>query len=119
MSPKARTDLRKGSSEAKFDVEEAGELRLAAAPQNPSQICEKLKFPSDCFRHFFGGGRRKMKRRGSPETRFGKVWGRSELISGGKRAFEVSSSGRSYYLRGLFYPRIKTLQKPCNLRSRQ
>ena len=34
--------------------------------------------------------RRKMKCRGSPETRFPEVWGRSEPSSGGKRPFEVS-----------------------------
>ena len=47
MSPKAPTDLRKGSSEAKFDEEEDGEVRLAVAPQNPGQNCEKLKFGSE------------------------------------------------------------------------
>ena len=35
--------------------------------------------------------RRKMKCRGSPETRFPEVWGRSEPSSGGKRPFEVSN----------------------------
>ena len=32
---------------------------------------------------------RKMKRRESSETRFGKVWARSEPSSGGKRLFEI------------------------------
>ena len=40
--------------------------------------------------------RRKMKRRGSSETRFGQVWGRSELISTGKRPFEVSKKNRKF-----------------------
>ena len=42
MSPKARTDLRKGVSRAKFDEEADGEVRLAVAPQKPCQNNEKL-----------------------------------------------------------------------------
>ena len=52
MSPKARTDLRKGSSEAKFDEQADGEVRLSVAPQNPSQNSEKLKFRSENFQKF-------------------------------------------------------------------
>ena len=39
-----RTDLRRGVSGAKFDAESDFEVRLAVAPQNPGQTCEKLNF---------------------------------------------------------------------------
>ena len=67
-----RTDLRIGGSRAKFDVEDDGEVRFAAAPPKPIKINEKLIFRSKNFADFFGR-RRKMKCRGLPETRFGKV----------------------------------------------
>ena len=37
-----RTDLRKGASKAKFDAGSDFEVRLAVAPQKPSQNSEKL-----------------------------------------------------------------------------
>jgi|AACY02.9.fsa_nt_gi hypothetical protein len=66
------TDLRKRKSGAKFDKQADFEVRLAVAPQKPSQNSKKLKFRSENFaKQFFW--HRKMNRRGSSETRFGKV----------------------------------------------
>ena len=42
-----RTDLRKGVSRAKFHGRSDFEVRLAVAPQNPSQNSEKLIFRSE------------------------------------------------------------------------
>ena len=68
-----------------------------------SQVLQNRHFAE----HFLGGWRkhfsdenvcrktnerRKMKCRGSSETRFPKVWGRTEPSSGGKRPFEVSKT---------------------------
>ena len=39
-----RTDLGIGCSEAKFDVEADGDVRLVAAPPKPDKIIEKLIF---------------------------------------------------------------------------
>ena len=44
-----RTDLRKGVSGAKFDAESDFEVRLAVAPQKPSQNCKKLIFRPENF----------------------------------------------------------------------
>ena len=68
-----RTDLRKGVSRAKFDAESDFEVHLAVAPQKPCQNSEKTIFRPDKFAVFFFVRRRKMKCRGSSETRFGKV----------------------------------------------
>ena len=67
-----RTDLRKGVSRAKFDAESDFEVHLAVAPQKPCQNSEKTIFRPEKFADFFFQ-RRKMKCRGSSETRFGKV----------------------------------------------
>ena len=56
-----RTDLRIGGSEAKFDVEADGDVRLVAAPPKPHKISEKLIFRSEDFAESFFR-RRKMKR---------------------------------------------------------
>ena len=48
-----RTDLRIRGSEAKFDVEADGDVRLVAAPPNPRKISEKLIFRSQNFAAFF------------------------------------------------------------------
>ena len=44
-----RTDLRTSVSRAKFDAESDFEVRLAVAPQKPSQNGEKLIFRSENF----------------------------------------------------------------------
>ena len=67
-----RTDLRIDVSGTKFDAESDFEVHSAVAPQKPGQNYEKLKFRSENFAELFFG-RRKMKRRGSSETRFGQV----------------------------------------------
>ena len=67
-----RTDLRKGVSRAKFDAESDFEVHLAAAPQKPCQNSEKTIFRPEKFADFFFRCR-KMKCRGSSETRFPKV----------------------------------------------
>ena len=67
-----RTDLRKGVSGAKFDAESDFEVHLAVAPQKPSQNSEITIFRSEHFADFFFR-RRKMKCRGSSETRFPQV----------------------------------------------
>ncbi len=84
-----RTDLRIGVSGAKFDAESDFEVRLAIAPQKPGQIDEKHSFRSNNFveKKFWC---RKMKRRESSETRFGKISGRTEPSLRGKRPFKVS-----------------------------
>ena len=83
-----RTDLRKGVSGAKFDAESDFEVRLAVAPQKPSQNCKKNDFSARKFRFFFR--RQTMKRWELSETRFGQVWRQSEPSLRGKRPFEVS-----------------------------
>ena len=75
-----RTDLRISLSSAKFDGEADFEVRLAVAPQKTSQNDEKRKFFGPNFRRFFFR-RRKIKRRESSETRFGKVSRQSKPIS--------------------------------------
>ena len=45
----SRTDLRIGGSEAKFDVEDDGEVRFAVAPPKPIEINDKLIFRSKNF----------------------------------------------------------------------
>ena len=47
-----RTGLRIGDSEAKFDVEVAGEVRFPIAPPKPSKNCEKSIFRSNFFAKF-------------------------------------------------------------------
>ena len=44
-----RTDLRIGRSRAKFDVEDDGDVRFAAAPPKPIEINEKMIFQSKNF----------------------------------------------------------------------
>jgi len=68
-----RTDLRKGVPGAKFDAESDSEVRLAVAPPKPDENCKKLKCCSKKKHLCFFARRRKMKRRGLSETRFGKV----------------------------------------------
>ena len=75
-----RTDLRLSLSRAKFDDDEDFEVRKFVDPPKPRQISEKQNFLSEIFaeknfRH------RKMKRRESSETRFGKVSCQSEPCS--------------------------------------
>ena len=65
---------------AKFQVNRS-HPRGVNGPSKFGKISKK-----NCFRH------RKMKRRESPETRFGKVSSQSEPSSGGKRPFEVWKS---------------------------
>ena len=49
-----RTDLRIGGSRAKFDVEDDGDVRFAAAPPKLYEINEKLIFRSKNFaKQFF------------------------------------------------------------------
>ena len=67
-----RTVLRKGASKAKFDAGSDFEVRLAIAPQKPGQNSIQLIFRSKTIADLFFK-RRKMKCRGSPETRFGKI----------------------------------------------
>ena len=52
---------------------------------------DEKQFPTKMFVEYFvlGG---KMNCRGSSETRFPQVWGRTEPSSGGKRPFEVSKN---------------------------
>ena len=88
-----RTDLRKGVSGAKFDAESDFEVRLAVAPQKPSQNCKKPIFRPENFAFFFR--RQKMKCWESSETRFGQVWRQSEPSLRGKRPFEVSKKNRN------------------------
>ena len=83
-----RTDLRIGVSGAKFDAESDFEVRLAVAPQKTSQNSEKLIFrPPKKVDLFFR--RRKMKCRGSSETRFDRRILSESLIFGDKRPFKV------------------------------
>ena len=67
-----RTNLWMGVSGAKFDAESDFEVRLAVAPQKPSQICKKLILLIRKVADFFFRPR-KIKCRGSSETRVGKV----------------------------------------------
>ena len=52
-----RTDLRKGVSGAKFDAESDFEVRLAVAPQKPSQNCKKPIFRPKNFAFFFSASK--------------------------------------------------------------
>ena len=74
---------------SKIAAEADFEVRLAVACQKPSLFGEKRKFLSKKFADFFFRGR-KMKRRKSSETRFGKVSCQSEPYSRRKRSFKVS-----------------------------
>ena len=86
-----RTDLRKGASEAKFDVEADFEVHLPhlpLAPPNPGENREKRNFQSKFLdEQFFL--HQKMKRQESSETRFPKVAQLYGPCSRGKRPFEV------------------------------
>ena len=84
-----RTDLRIGLSGAKFREQSDFEVRLAIAPQKPDQNGEKLIFLIRKIRRKFFCRRRKMKCRGSSETRFGKVSRRSEPSLRSKWPFKV------------------------------
>ena len=79
-----RTKLRISGSKAKAD----GEVRLSLNPQKPSEKLKKLFFRTEFFyqKKF---RRRKMKCRKSPEKRFDKFSWRTDVISKGKRPFEI------------------------------
>ena len=98
-----RTDLRISVSKAKFDEEADFEVHSAVARQKPRQISEKRKFRSENFAKK-NWGRRKMKRRESSETRFGKVSWRSEPCLRGKRPFEISETAVAF---GLSAPTVR------------
>ena len=83
-----RTDLRKGVSEAKFDVEAAGDVKNSKISRKSAENHEKpevfsKKIPKKFVR------RRKIESCKSSETRFPEVSCRSEPSSRGERAFEV------------------------------
>ena len=96
----ARTELIISVSKAKFDEEADFEVHWPPNPQNPSEKRKKLFFRTEKFRRIFFG-RRKMKRRESSETRFPEFSWRMDVISGGKRTFEVSKNFRNLFLKGL------------------
>ena len=84
----SRTDLRKGVSEAKFDVEAAGDVKNSAAPPKSAENHEKPKNfaktnPNKIFR------RQKIESCKSSETRFPEVSCRSEPSSRDELTFEV------------------------------
>ena len=83
-----RTDLRKGVSEAKFDVEAAGDVKKCLAPPKSAENHEKPEFflKKDSKKFF---RRRKIESCKSSETRFPEVSCRSEPSSRGERTFEV------------------------------
>ena len=79
-----RTDLRKGVSEAKFDVEAAGDVKNSKINRKSAENHEKPEiFSKKIFR------RRKIESCKSSETRFPEVSCRSEPSSRGERTFEV------------------------------
>ena len=95
-----RTDLRKGVSGAKFDAESDFEVRLAVAPQKPSQNCKKPIFRPENFAFFFR--RQKMKRWESSEMRFCNFSCRSKPSLRCKRTIE-GTDGRTK--KSQFFPR--------------
>ena len=89
MSPKGRTALQISPRGVKNAEEVAGDVRFCVAPQKMSENTKKQFFDRTFFAEKIFR-RRKMKRRESSETRFGKVSCQSEPCSRGKRPFEVS-----------------------------
>ena len=84
-----RTELRISASRAKNREQSDFEVQKCVAPQNPDKNIEKRNFETEKFAKIIFR-RRKMKCCKSSETRFGKVWGRTELCLRGKRSFEIS-----------------------------
>ena len=84
-----RTELRISASRAKNREQSDFEVQKCVAPQNPDKNIEKRNFETEKFAKIIFR-RRKMKCCKSSETRFGKVWGRTELCLRGKRPFEIS-----------------------------
>ena len=68
-----RTELIIGASKAKNCEESASDVRFHVAPPKPAKKSEKRNFQIEFFRRKEFVFRRKMKRRGSSETRVGKV----------------------------------------------
>ena len=62
--------------------------KFQAERSHPRGVNSPSKLPTFCF--FSRFRRRKVKCWGSSESRFGKVWGRTEPCLRGKRPFEVS-----------------------------
>ena len=83
-----RTDLRKGVSEAKFDVEVAGDVKKCLAPPKSAENHEKPEIFSKKIRKKIFR-RRKIESCKLSETRFPEVSCRSEPSSRGERKFEV------------------------------
>ena len=85
-----------------FDEESASDAQKFLAPPK-RRILEKRidakTFETKSSKQIFG--HRKMKCRESSETRFGKVWCRSELCSRSKRPFEVSKKKNIEILKSL------------------
>ena len=75
-----RTDLSTSRSRAKIDEQADFEVRSAVARQKPRQIDENPIFDEKISPNMFFW-RRKTKRPEMFETRFGKVWRRSEPCS--------------------------------------
>ena len=83
-----RTDLRKGVSEAKFDVEAAGDVKNSKISPKSAENHEKPEIVSKKISKKFVR-RRKIESCKSSETRFPEVSCRSEPSSRGERTFEV------------------------------
>ena len=83
-----RTDLRKGVSEAKFDVEADFDVKKSLAPPKSAKNHEKPKKKRGTLSEK-KNRRQKIESCKSSETRFPEVSRRSERSSRGKRTFEV------------------------------
>ena len=92
-SAKSRRELKIKTLGVTFRGASAYYIQKSIAPPKKAvcQFSDEIfwwKFLSKIFANFFFG-RRKMKCRESSETRFPKVWGRTEPSSGGKRPVKV------------------------------
>ena len=84
-----RTDLRKGVSEAKFNVEADFDVKKSLAPPKSAENHEKPKTKSQNNFRKKKFRRQKMESCKSSETRFPEVSWRSERSSRGERTFVV------------------------------
>ena len=109
-----RIELILSVSEAKFDAEADFEVRLAVARQKPRLFGEKRNFSSKLFADFFFR-RRKMKRWESSETRFPEFSWRTDVISRGKRTFELSLEKFSNLQNGLVFLGAMYSERPLLL----
>ena len=102
-----RTDLRKGVSEAKFDVEAAGDVKSSKISPKSAENHEKPEiFSKKISKKFFR--RRKIESCKSSETRFPEVSYRSEPSSrtNERSKFEVRSSNDEFRTTNTFIGRL-------------